>query len=276
MTFLFNKKKIIIATIIVVCLLIGLGVGVYFYISSSSSPTCISNPGNFCSNGKVEECPLGSYCPDSNMTEPTYCPEGYYCPTPTTAIICPTGYFCPDVDNCSAIINVPFPGITTSTITTPNRELYWTFTNNNFVTPIQTPDINFIDSGSLTGIDISGSVNKITVGASTFSGSNYSNLAPTYKLSLFINGVDSGSSLNVSTSGVGFTPTSAGIPGFTNASINIPLTTLNFATPINLPANSKFTLVNTTASPHNTSSISLGPLTITTRTRNALTPTRPL
>ena len=95
MTFSFNiNKKYKIAASILSIVVIGTIIGIVLSISYSSK-ACICNPGNFCSNGKIKKCPPGSYCPDSNMTEPTDCPEGYYCPTPTTSIICPIGYYCP-------------------------------------------------------------------------------------------------------------------------------------------------------------------------------------
>ena len=66
----------------------------------SSSKICTSDPGNFCSSQDVivQKCPLGSYCPNKNMTEPQDCPEGYYCPnTFSQPIICPFGYYCPKI-----------------------------------------------------------------------------------------------------------------------------------------------------------------------------------
>mmetsp|Transcript_8885 Transcript_8885/g.11674 ORF Transcript_8885/g.11674 Transcript_8885/m.11674 type:complete len:2131 (-) Transcript_8885:300-6692(-) len=59
---------------------------------------CITSPGWYCSavTGNVEECSIGYYCPDYNMTAQLDCPAGYYCNETglTAATECGEGYYC--------------------------------------------------------------------------------------------------------------------------------------------------------------------------------------
>ena len=53
--------------IILILLLVSLSASVYYYYTKIYN-NCVCEPGNFCLDGSVQECPLGSYCPDKNMT----------------------------------------------------------------------------------------------------------------------------------------------------------------------------------------------------------------
>ena len=53
-----------------------------------------------------KKCPVGSYCPYTNMTSPILCPVGSYCPDEgmTSPTICPVGT-CPNTGMISSLLN---------------------------------------------------------------------------------------------------------------------------------------------------------------------------
>jgi len=192
------------------------------------------------------------------MSYPADCATGYYCPTPTSSIICPTGYFCPDVDNCSAIIPITYAKI--STIKSNSDLIASSKTSNN-----SSGSLNFVDSGSLSSMEISGSC-KIPF-----------NYAPYYNISLYIDGVDTGFSFNINTTGA-----ISNISGSYN--LAIPTKTIKFTTPKSVKTSEKFSFVLKfgTAlgdSMYNTmyggNKLTFNPLTIKTTT-NVSTFTKPL
>ena len=66
-------------------------------VTLSKPKPCVSNTGFYCSGADLVECPKGTYCNKSNMTNPDDCPSGYYCPNVTESVICPMGKYCPNI-----------------------------------------------------------------------------------------------------------------------------------------------------------------------------------
>jgi len=56
----------------------------------------LCNQGNFCSGGKENPCPSGTFGAVKGLSQCKYCPPGYYCPAGSiNPVDCPTYNYCP-------------------------------------------------------------------------------------------------------------------------------------------------------------------------------------
>jgi hypothetical protein len=140
-----------------------------------------------------------------------------------------------------------------------------------------TGSLNFVDSGNLTSIEITGSC---TIRLASLASITSVSLRSSYTISLFIDGVDTGLSFTISTSGATKSRPEAAPYQMVDVTslINIPTKTLTFTTPRPVTSSSNFSFglkIGAAEVSSSNNSVTLNPLTIKTNTRIS-TFTRPL